>query len=214
MQQPQRRRITQLLVSICARSALLALSGSVLGAPVLTSVSSGPQTPDPVAPGSNATYVVTVTRTGNGNMDVYLSAYDLPTGATATFLPNPVHFTGPAPASATAQLVVTTTDSTLPGSYDFSLVADDGTSFNIITNTATLNVGLSGAGIVRLPDGSISVSFDTPTGQVCRLQATTNLFDAYWTTLCTTNSGTFNLLMFVDQDAPKYPSRFYRLAMP
>ena len=214
MQQPQRRRMKQLLTSLCARSVLLALSGNVFGAPILTSVSSGPQTPDPVAPGSNATYVVTVTRTGNGNIDVYLSAYDLPTGVAATFSPNPVHFTGSTAVSATAQLVVTTTASSQPGSYSFSLVADDGASHNTVTNTATLNVTMSGASIARLADGTICVAFDTPVGQDCRLQATTNLNNAYWATLCTTNSGTYSLLTFVDQDAPKYPSRFYRLAMP
>ena len=214
MQQHQRRRIKQLLTSLCARSVLLALSGSVLGAPVLSSVSSGPQTPDPVQAGSNATYVVTVNRTGNGNIDVYLSAAGLPAGVTATFSPVLVHFTGSTITSATAQLVVTTDASTLPGSYNFSLVADDGASHNTVTNTATLNVGLGGATISRLADGTICVAFDTPAGRDCLLEATTNLSAAVWTTLCTTNSGTYNLLTFLDQDAPNYPCRFYRLFMP
>jgi len=214
MQQPQRRRIKQLLASFCARSALLVLSGSVMGAPVLTSVSSGPQTPDPVQAGSNATYAVSVTRTGNGNIDVYLSATGLPAGATATFSPIPVHFTGPTPGSATAQLVITTDASIPPGSYPFTIVADDGASQNIVTNNATLDVGLSGPGIAQMPNGGMCIAFGTTPGQTCSLQATTNLVNPVWTTLCTTNSGTCSLLFFIDQDAPQYPCRFYRLFMP
>src|SRR6516164_6125325 len=108
MQQRQRHRLKQWLVSLCTRSALLALGGNVLAAPILTSVTSGPQTPDPVQPGSNATYTVTVSRTGYGNIDVYLSATNLPAGVSATFSPIPVHFTGAVVFSATAHLVVTT----------------------------------------------------------------------------------------------------------
>ena len=214
MSQYQQTQKKQRLTFCLALCAFVGLSGNLQAAPILTSVSAGIQAPDPVAPGSNATYLVTVTRTGNGNIDVYLSADGLPPGATATFSPNLVHFTGSTVASATSQLVVTTAASTLPGSYDFTLVADDGASHNIVTNTATLNVPLSGACITRLADGTICVGFDTPAGQDCRLQATTDLTDPFWTTLCTTNSGTYSLLVFVDQDALKYPFRFYRLAMP
>jgi hypothetical protein len=219
MQQHQRCRLKQWLVSLCAQTALLALGGNALAAPILTSVTTGPQSPDPVQPGSNATYVVTVNRTGNGNIDVYLSATGLPAGVSATFSPIPVHFIGAVVTSATAQLVVTTSASTLPGSYPFTIVADDGDSFNIVTNTAVLNVGLGGPGLsstgtICMTNGSACLTFTTTPGQSCSLQATTNLNNPVWTTLCTTNSGSYNLLTFVDQDAPIYPCRFYRLVAP
>ncbi len=204
----------QKLASICILGVLVALNANVVAAPILTSVSAGTQAPDPVGAGSNATYVVTVTRTGNGNIDVYLSANGLPSGATATFSPTPVQFTGSTVLSATAQMVIATSASTAPGSYPFTIVAQDGASFNIVSNTATLDVTLSGPGIARMPNGGISIGFDTTPGQDCRLQATTNLSNPVWTTLCSTNSGTHNLMIFIDQDAAKYPCRFYRLAMP
>src|SRR5215831_20202791 len=94
MQKHQRIRKKQWFASFCALCALLALGANVLAESTVSSVSSGPQSPDPVQAGSNATYVVTVNRTGNGNLDVYLSATGLPAGVTATFTPIPVHFTG------------------------------------------------------------------------------------------------------------------------
>src|SRR5436190_10707791 len=101
MSQYQQTQIKQRLAFCLALGALVGLSGNLQAAPILTSVSAGTQAQDPVAPGSNATYVVTVTRTGNGNIDVYLSADGLPPGATATFSPNPVRFTGSTVAPAT-----------------------------------------------------------------------------------------------------------------
>ena len=206
---------TPWLAFLTTLGAVLALSGNVLAAPVLTSVIAASQAPDPVWPGSNATYVVTVNRIGNGNMDVYLSATGLPAGVSAAFSPNPVHFTASVISSATSELVVTTTDSTLPGSYPFTILADDGASSNIVTTAATLDVTtLRGPGIARMGNGYICIGFDTTPGQACSIQATTNLTAPVWTTICVTNSGSNSLLIFVDQDAPKYPSRFYRLSTP
>src|SRR5260370_31745134 len=102
----QRLQKTQRMVFSSAVGAVLALCGNALAAPVLTSVSAGPQAPDPVFPGSNATYVVTVNRTGNGNMDVYLSVSGLPAGVGAAFSPNPVDFTRSTPHAAAPRLVV------------------------------------------------------------------------------------------------------------
>src|SRR5215471_14474055 len=138
MQEFQRPQKRHSLVFLCIAGALFVLSGNVLAESTVGSVSSGPQSPDPVQAGSNATYVVTVNRTGNGNLDVYLSATGLPAGVTATFTPIPVHFTGSTNFSATAQLVVRTDASTPAGSYPFTIVADDGASFNIVTNNAIL----------------------------------------------------------------------------
>ncbi len=210
----QRQQKKQRMVFSSAVGAVLALCGNALAAPVLTSVSAGPQAPDPVFPGSNATYVVTVNRTGNGNMDVYLSVSGLPAGVGAAFSPNPVHFTSSTPISATANLVVTTTGSTPPGCYPLTIVADDGGSQNIVTTGAALDVGLRSAGIARMANGRACIGFDSTSGQACSIQATTNLAAPVWTTICLTNSGTNSLLVFVDQDAPKYPCRFYRLSTP
>jgi hypothetical protein len=195
-------------------SALVALSQIANAAPVLTGVAVGTQTPEPVCQASNATYTVTVTRTGGGNLDVYLAAHILPAGAKAVFSPNLVHFTGSAVMSATATLVVSTTEATPPGANSFSVTAQDGGSPNLVSNTAVLDVRMRCAGVARMAAGWMCVALNAPTNQMCCLQATTNLAFPNWTTLCVTNSGTNSLLVYADKDSAKFSCRFYRLTLP
>src|SRR5258707_3487148 len=123
----QKTQRTTSFGSIIIMAAFLATNANVLAGPTLTSFGAGPQIPAPVCRGSNATYVVTVSRTGNGNMDVYLSASGLPMGVSASFSPNPVHFSGSA-AEATATLTLSTASYTPPGSSPITIRADDGAS--------------------------------------------------------------------------------------
>jgi len=63
----------------------------------------------------------------------------------------------------------------------------------------------------RMANGAICLSCPTVPGQSYLIQATTNLSQPQWTTICVTNAGS-NLMMFVDVDAASHPCRFYRLA--
>src|SRR6266446_5641129 len=102
-----------------------------LASPVLTSVAVGPQSPGPIVPGGTAAFTVTVSRIGSGNIDVYLTISGLPAGATASFSPGMVHFTGPSPIADISALTVSTTTSTPRGIYPFTVTGDDGASHNL-----------------------------------------------------------------------------------
>jgi hypothetical protein len=195
--------------ALCVLALGLLGTGALHAASVLASLQIGPQTPDPIARGGTATYNVTVTRTNTGDMGVVLSIPDLPQGATATFSPGTVTFSTNSTA-ATATLTITTPGTIAPGPHTFSVVATEGKSPNTLTNTATLDVALGAPGLIRLSDGSWCFAFATEPGKTYSIQAATNCWAPDWTTLCTTNSGTNSLLVFVHHDMTSCPSRFYR----
>jgi hypothetical protein len=190
--------------------ALVLVSGTTLMAdPLMSSLQIGLQAPDPVSPGGSASYAITITKTNSGPMVINLSALDLPSGATASFSPNPINFAKNA-TSATSTLSVSTTNTLPLGHYPFRVVAQDGGSHNTLTNTSMLDVGLRSACLVQMTNGCWCYTFPTQPGQNYLVQATTNLCAPSWTTLCTTNSGNNNLLVFMDTDKSFYSCRFYR----
>src|SRR6266478_3919436 len=117
--------------------AFLINSGDMMAASVLSSATISSQAPSVLVPGGTATYIVTVYRTDNGNLDAYLSASGLPAGAAASFSPSMLHFSGSTPTSATATLTVSTDASLASCSNSFSVVATDGGSPNQKTCTGT-----------------------------------------------------------------------------
>jgi hypothetical protein len=196
-------------------SALVVLALVLLGAgslradPFITSVQIGAQAPDPIAPGGTARYSVTVTKTNSSGIDAYLSIPDLPQGATASFSPNPIKLSTSS-VTGTATLTITTLGTIAPGPHAFSVVAQDGGSHNSLTNGATLDVTLGAPGLIRLSDGSWCFAFASDPGKSYDIQASTNFPAPVWTSLCITNSGTNNLMVFVDRDRTQCPCRFYR----
>ncbi len=208
---------TQLVPSLAWLGLLLAGATNVL-ASSLASVSVGPQIPDPVTAGSNATYTITVTRTGNGNLDVYLTCANLPAGATASFAPYPVTFVGNTPDSQAATLTIITAASTPAGIYPFLVIGDDGASFNTVTNTATLIVGGAQAtqpppllSIAMLADGTAKLTCNGAPGGCYWVQATPILCPTSWTTVATNVSDAIGWSFYIDRDATNFPMRFYRL---
>ena len=164
----------RLLVLRLALTVLLA-GANASADPILTSVSADAQSPNPVCRGEQATYTVTVSRSGSGNMEIYLSAAGLPRGVTANFAPNPVKFTGSSTTSATSTLAISTAPTTAPWNYSWRVIATDGASHNTLTNTSSLNVTMCSPGAATAPDGSLCLAFAGTPGQSCRIEATTNL---------------------------------------
>jgi len=192
---------------------VLANCHCVLADPLLNAVTVTAQSPKPVCRGDTAAFVVTMTKVEKGNLEVYLTATGLPTGATATFSPNPIRFSGDSKTSATASLLIDTSASTPPGLNPFSVIAAAGGTHNTRTNSGTLEVTLCSPGAGRMPNGVMCLAFESTPGLNCRIEATTDLTPpALWTTLCTTNSGTNSLLVFADLDSTNHPIRFYRTA--
>jgi hypothetical protein len=139
-----------------------------------------------------------------------LSATGLPAGATASFSPNPLPFSSNI-TNATATMVISTEDSLAPGTYSFNVAVSTGSARNTQTTVATLEVGTFSLSIASQPDGYVCVSAPAVPGRSYSIQATTNLLEPVWTTLCATNCGENALLMFIDQDTKVYPQRFYRM---
>ena len=199
--------------SFCASGLVMVLSSGALADTHLGAVSTGPQSPAPLNRGNKATYTVTVSKTGIGDLDAYLSAVGLPSGASAAFSPSVIHFRGSV-FSQTATMTVSTTTGTPPGPNPFKVVAEDGGSHNFQTNAALLDITLTSQGLARMACGGVCVALNGHPGTSCCLQATDNLAAPSWTTLCATNSGTNSLMVFFDMGATNYSARFYRLSTP
>jgi hypothetical protein len=190
---------------------------NTVAAPVLTAVTVGAQNPNPIQPGGNASYAVTATRTGNGNMDVYFSASGLPTGATASFTPSMLTFGGSTPMALTTALTVFTTSSIAPGTYNFTITGTDGSSHNLQTCNATLIVGGTARSLPQsivaidcTQEGFMHLTCTGGAGQSYKIQATTDLGSGVWTDLATVNADMTGLFAYTDLSATNYPVRFYR----
>src|SRR4051812_31934079 len=84
------------------------------------------QWPDSTNPGPVVVYNVTLTRVGQGDLDVLLSCAGLPGGATASFSPGTVRFVGQVPLTLTATLTVTCTNIMAVDPYPFTVAGNDG----------------------------------------------------------------------------------------
>lgn len=188
--------------------------------PALRSVAVGRQTPLPTTPGSTATFLVTVTRTGFGSLNAYLNATGLPEGTTARFTPSILRFTDRSPSSKVVTLTVTTPASTPPGSYNFTVTARHGASPTVVRQNGTLVLGLYQGvpenpiitSIVKQADGSIKLTGVAGPAQPVLIQATADLSLPDWQTIGATTAGVNGILEFIDIDAATLPCRFYRLA--
>ncbi len=189
---------------------LLASGGTALaGNSSPTSLQLGPPTPTVVCRGSAATFLVTVTWSGTTDMDVYLSAAGFAEDAKVSFFPNPIRFNA-GTASATATMLISTTSAILPGPHLFSVTATDRGSHDLAMAKGKLEVTLCSPGIAPTTDGGMCLAFPATPGQAYQVQVNTNLGSSSWTTLCMTNAGTGDLLVFVDSNPVRCPSRFYR----
>jgi len=119
------------------------------------------------APGSSASYTVTVSASNGYSSPVNLSASGVPSGATATFSPNPA-----APPSSST-LAVSLGSSTPSGTYSLKITGV-GTDSASITHSTTVTL------VVASPNFSLSVS---PSSQTVKGAGTTS----YTVTLAATN---------------------------
>ena len=180
-------------------SALVILSAlpSSASASTFTGVTLGSQSKTPIAgtATTSITYLVTVTRTGTGAMDVFLSAPTLPTGVSATFSA-PLVFGNPAisfpasssPAFATTTLTLSTSNSTPAGNLNFQIRGRDFPN-SPLTATGTLTV-LARPVIIL----SSSLSTSTPTNQDITVTASTTTGTLNTTSHLFTQNGSFSFV--------------------
>jgi len=113
---------------------------------------SGSPATQTVAPGGAASYGITISPTGGFSDTVGLSVTGLPTGAGATFTPNP--------ATGSSSLAVTTSASTPGGSYTLTITGASGT----LIHTATVALTVS-SNIVTVTAPNTAVTWTVATNQ-------------------------------------------------
>jgi polygalacturonase len=140
--------IFQSINGYCVRNS----TTSAGGAPRITATGSTESCPAPgddfslaatpstqtVTPGATATYTVATTVAAGAPGDVTLSAAGLPTGATATFSPNPV------PAGSSSTLSITTDPATPNGTSAITVTGTAGTATHTATTSLTVDAGGGG----------------------------------------------------------------------
>ena len=101
-----------------------------------------------VTPGQAADYSLTLTPTGGFSGAVTWSVSGLPSGATATFTPNP--------STGAAALQITTTASTPAGNYPLSLSAVSGSLSHLLSATLVVSAPQTGTVTVTAPNTAVS----------------------------------------------------------
>jgi hypothetical protein len=97
-----------------------------------------------VTPGNGTTYTATVTPSGGFTGSVTLSASGLPSGANATFSPNPI-------SSGNSTMNVTTSTSTPAGTYPLTITGTSGSLSHTATVTLVVSAGTPGFSISAAP---------------------------------------------------------------
>jgi len=213
---------TQLFAGIAGTVLALSLIANIAASSARRFVVVGDQWPSPVAPGNSATYTVTFDRAGTGSLPIYLDVTGLPPGATVSYAPGAVHVSDLVPSTKVAKLIISTSVTTPPGTYYFTVIAQHGQSPTIVTASGRLIVGADPPAIIQPPiitsivrqsDGSILLIGMANSSQPIYVQATFDLAVPSWQTIGTTTTGVTGIFSFIDVDAAKYPMRFYRLSL-
>jgi len=108
------------------------------------------------------------------------------------------------------------------GDFVVSVIARDGGSHNIATNTGTLTIGSGNKTVVAthsitsiqvLPDGSASVAVHAAASKSYVLQATIGLSPANWVNISTNSTDVNGDCVLSDPGASAFSSRFYRTGL-
>jgi hypothetical protein len=203
-----RRRLLSVALFTAATHACLAMSH-------LTAISVSPAGPTTNAPSGTTLYTVTVTRIGEGVLNVALTADGLPAGATATFAANPLRFTGREPLTLTTTLTITGNNLT---PADLASLTVTGTSRRE-TVTATVTPGAEepaapAAGptltLEALPDGAMQLRGQGVSGNTYQIETTADLTHPVWSPLASATADANGRFMLMDTPAKDVNARFYR----
>ena len=192
----------------------LAICGNSPAMSELVSMTMEPLWPATPQPGNVVRYKLTVERAGQGLLVVELSSAGLPAGASATFSPGMLRFTGRQPTLQTAIMTITCTNLTATESYPFSVTGRARRESITITNTFAPPMPLAVSRPVLildpLPDGSSQLRGQGLSGQTYQIETTTDLANPAWTSLGTSTAdanGRFTVLL---AGTMTDPMRFYR----
>jgi hypothetical protein len=187
----------------------------------LASITVEPQWPTTTQPGTVTLYKVTVTRAGQGLLDVSLTGQGLPEGATASFSTNRLRFTGRAPVSLTVTLAISCTNVTATDLYPFIVTGEAAHSSLAVTNQTSKNshdtrIAVPPVGpmlaLEQLADGSIKLRGEGVGGATCQIETTADLTHPNWTAIGSSTADGNGRFIFAESPAKDSSARFYRTA--
>lgn len=206
-----KNRIFSMLVGIAFG---LASSGASRAMSHLASMTIEPVTPISTLPGASVAYKITLTRTGQGVLNVDLTTSGLPNGVTASFSPALVRFTGRVPETLTANLTITCTSATHPEPCAFTVTGESRREILSATVQFVPPANLSASfPILTLdqpgPDG-ITIRGTGSSVATYQIEATPDLTNPSWSAIGSTTADNNGLFSFLDTHAKELPARFYR----
>ena len=186
----------------------------------LVSISIEPEWPATTNPGTVILYKVTaVTRAGQGLLEVSLSSLGLPDGATVSFSPSVLRFTGREPTTQTATLTVTCTKVTPTDTYPFTLTGTAQREVITLTNQVqqvlySLVSAPPTLALDSLSGGGLRLRGKGATGQTYQIECTPNLSKPNWTPVGSSTADGNGRFTFTTAQAKDSPVRFYRAVCP
>jgi hypothetical protein len=215
-----KRQVTGLLTGITFG---LATCGVASAMSTLVSVTIEPQWPDSTDPGNVVLYKVTVTRAGEGDISVALSATGLPDGATNSFSINPIRFTGNVPTQITTILTIACTNLIATDAYPFVVtgVAERQTLSAVNPAAATFDA-IFAANPASRPTLSIDllgrrnmkIRGKGATGKAYKIEASQTLSAPSWGSIGTSRADGNGRFSYLDSNAQAPDVLFYRSAGP
>ena len=197
----------------------LATCGASHGMSELLSMTMEPVSPTPHQPANVFLYEITVERAGQGLLKVELSSEGLPTGATVTFSPSVVRFTGRAPTTKTAIMTITYTNSTPANIYTFTVTGEARRESITITDQIALGVmgitqGLPVLILDRLPGDAVQIRGLGTSDQIYQIESTPDLINPVWTPIGSATANLNGIFTFVVANISDTPMQFFRAVYP
>lgn len=185
----------------------------------LVSMTMEPEWPATAQPGTVVLYKVSVVREGKGLLDVSLSSKGLPDGATVSFSPRVLRFTGRTPTTLTSLMTVTCTNVTPTDSYSFTVTSQ--ALRDAITITNQISPELRAATAERpvlfmdpVEAGSVRIRGQGAFGQTYQIESTPDLGNPVWTPSGSSTADGNGRFTFVATDVNDTPMRFFRAVWP
>jgi hypothetical protein len=163
-------------------------------------------------------YGVTVTRTGQGLLEVTLSSRGLPAGAMVAFCPNRVRFTGRKPKTLTSTLTITYSSGLPLSPCTFTVTGQARCESRCATAQFPLEFPtvLSPLPVLTLDsmatEGANLRGIGTA-GVTYQIEATADLAAPSWSQIGTTTADDNGHFTFLDTQAKDFLARFYRVLL-
>jgi len=172
-------------------------------------------------PGNTVLYSIKATRTGQGLLLVDLSIEGLPAGATATFSPSVLRFTGRNPETLTSVITITCSELTKTDMYPLKVRGiarrDDQSLVFTTLLTQGVQIPTPSAPVLRLdrsPGGVILVHGAGSSGVTYQIEATADLVNPSWSGIGSSTADGNGKFTYVDTQTSELPVRFYRAVQP